>query len=48
MKSKKFLGIVLALAMIFSLGIFAACGNNVPATDISINSSSVELVVTGS
>ena len=48
MKSKKFLGIVLALAMIFSLGIFAACGNNVPATDISISSSSVELVVTGS
>ncbi len=48
MKSKKFLGIVLALTMIFSLGIFAACGNNVPATDISINSSRVELVVTGS
>ena len=45
MKSKKIFGVVLALVMALSLGLLAACGNNVPATDISIDSASLELIV---
>ena len=45
MKSKKFLGGLLALVMALSLGVFAACGNGVPATDITLDSTSLELII---